>query len=86
MGRYFKITDLRQGKRRDRYVEAPYGSQMLFSEIDEMVGNLPNPSNDIPHSLEVDGWGELACEGEKYYADEFEVECLTEEEYRECTY
>ena len=43
----------------------------------------PNPANDIPHALEVDGWGELACEGETYEAEKFDIECISEEEYKE---
>ena len=64
------------------YVDAPVRSQILFCEIDEMVGMLENPSNGIPHALEVDGWGEDAYYGEIYEADEFTVECITEEEYK----
>lgn len=47
-----------------------------------MVGMLPSPENGIPHALEVDGWGEMACEGDTYVAKEFDVECISEEEYK----
>ena len=55
----------------------------MIYEIEDIVGMEPNPANDIPHALEVDGWGELACIGETYDADEFNVECITKEEYDE---
>lgn len=82
MGRYFKIIDKSHNNRR-YVVKAPVGSQLLFCEIEELVGMLPCPENGIPHALEVDGWGEMACEGDIYEADEFDVECITEEEYDE---
>lgn len=81
MGRYFKIIN--KGKNRRTVVDAPWGSQVLFAEIEDIVGMEPNPANDIPHALEVDGWGEMACEGDTYEADEFDVECITKEEYDE---
>lgn len=81
MGRYFKIIDKIHNHR--KVVDAPTGSQLLYYEIEEIVGMLPNPCNDIPHALEVDGWGEMACEGDTYEADEFEVKCITENEYKE---
>lgn len=81
MGHYFKIIN--KGKNRRTVVDAPAGSQVLYSEIESIVGMLPCPENGIPHALEVDGWGEMACEGDTYKADEFDVECITEEEYNE---
>lgn len=82
MARYFKITDKTGPKPRTKYVDAPVGSQLLFCEIDEIVGPAVN-SFGFPHCLEVDGWGEFACIGETYEEDAFDVECITEEEYRE---
>lgn len=81
MGRYFKIIN--KTKNRRTVVDAPVGSQVLFSEIENIVGMDPNPANDIPHALEVDGWGELACVGETYEAEKFDVECISEDEYKE---
>ena len=81
MGHYFKIINKKKNRR--MVVDAPAGSQVLYSEIEEIVGMLPSPENGIPHALEVDGWGEMACEGDTYVADEFDVECITEEEYNE---
>lgn len=80
MGRYFKIIN--KTKKRRTVVDAPAGSQVLYSEIEEIVGMLPSPENGIPHALEVDGWGEMACEGDTYVAKEFDVECISEEEYK----
>ena len=81
MGHYFKIINKKKNRR--TVVDAPAGSQVLYSEIEDIVGMLPCPENGIPHALEVDGWGEMACEGDTYKADEFDVECITEEEYNE---
>lgn len=81
MGRYFKIINKKKNRR--MVADAPAGSQVLYSEIEEMVGMLPSPENGIPHALEVDGWGEMACEGDTYKADEFDVECITKEEYNQ---
>lgn len=80
MGRYFKIINKTNND--CHVVDAPAGSQVLYYQIDDIVGeDKPNPVNDIPHALEVDGWGELACIGETYEAKEFTIECITEEEY-----
>ena len=64
-------------------MKAPAGSKLLYDEIEKLVGYLPCPVNGIPFSMEVDGWGELACIGERYETDEFEVVCLSEEEFRQ---
>ena len=80
MGRYFKIIN--KTKNRRTVVYAPAGSQVLYSKIEEMVGMLPSPENGIPHALEVDGWGEMAYEGDTYVADEFDVKCISEKEYK----
>ena len=81
MGRYFKIINKNHNRR--HVVDAPPGRQLLFYEIEDIVGMESNPANDIPHALEVNGWGELACIGETYDADDFNVECITKEEYDE---
>ena len=83
MGKFFKLINKTGSRPQTKYIRAPYGSQILFCEVDEIVGLLPNPSNEIPHCLEADGWGEEAVEGDTYYADEFEIECISEEEYNE---
>lgn len=49
MGRYFKIIN--KPKNRRTVVDAPTGSQVLYSEIEEIVGMLPSPENGIPHAL-----------------------------------
>jgi len=81
MGRYFKIVDKRvPGKHRISYVEAPVGSQILFCEIDKLVGEKKTWFG-VPHSIEVDGWGEMTTPGEMYQDDQFTVECITEADY-----
>lgn len=82
MARYFRISDLRNGRSiRWDVVDAPVGSQVLFCEIENRVGMKLCPINNIPYALEVDGWGELACVGETYETDDFEVEAISYEEY-----
>lgn len=86
MGTYFKLIDKRRTDGRVDIIKAPAGSQRLFAEIEEMVDMKPCPANDIPYALEVDGWGELACEGEIYETEDFVVECLSYKEYFEYEY
>ncbi len=82
MARYFYIKD--NIHHREKVVDAPCGSQLLFCEIEEIVG-MKKTWFDIPYALEVDGWGELAAIGETYEPDEdeFLVEAISEEEYNE---
>ena len=42
----------------------------------------PVPSTGIPFAIEVDSWGELACIDETFTAPDFEIECISEEQYR----
>ena len=83
MGTYFRIIDKQRDK--ESFVKAPFGSQILYEEIGNIVGEMPCPLNGIPFSIEVDGWGELACIGEDYDTEEFQVFCITEEEFEEAT-
>jgi len=85
MGRFFKIVDHTKPEVRTLWVDAPRGSQKLYSEIEDIVGMKPNPSNDIPFALEVDGWGELACIEDFYVGDDFYVVCITEEDFKDGT-
>lgn len=80
MARYFKIKD--NTHKREFCVDAPAGSQLLFCEIEEIVG-MKKTWYDIPYALEVDGWGELAAIGETFESDddEFIVEAISDEEY-----
>lgn len=82
MATYFYIKD--NIHNREKVVKAPFGSQILYREIEDIVG-MKKYWNGIPYALEVDGWGELACVGELYESDEgeFVVEAITEEEYNE---
>lgn len=79
MATYFLIKD--KQRKIKKAVKAPAGSQILYEEIEKLVGDLPCPVNGIPFSMEVDGWGELACIGERYDTDAFEVVCLSVEEF-----
>lgn len=86
MGRYFKIIDK---NRMDGHIE--YCDNILqrpdnmFDLIEEIVGDKECPANGIPYKIEVDGWADLACVGEIYETRDFVVECLDEDEYKECT-
>lgn len=79
MATYFLIKDKQRKKK--KAVKAPAGSQILYEEIEKLVGDLPCPVNGIPFSMEVDGWGELARIGERYETDAFEVVCLSDKEF-----
>lgn len=82
MATYFYIRD--NILNREKVVKAPFGSQILYDIIDDIIGTK-TAQNGIPYAIEVDGWGELACVGELYESDEgeFIVEAITEEEYNE---
>lgn len=71
------------------YLNHRRGSQEVFTLIDEVWGpELINPYTDVPEALEADGWADdEAFPEQTYYSptDEFEMEVLTEEEYREET-
>lgn len=86
MGRYFKIIDKNRTDGHCDYVDNLgrwlYG---VYELIEEIVGDMECPANDIPYKIEVEGWADLACEGEIYETRDFVVECLTEEEYEEYT-
>lgn len=80
MASYFRIKD--NIHKREFVLFAPAGSQLLFCEIEEIVG-MKNTWYDIPYALEVDGWGEFAAIGETFEADddEFIVEAISDEDY-----
>ena len=82
MARYFYIKD--NVHNREKVVDAPPRSQILFDEIDAIVGDKQTWFG-IPYAIEVDSWGEdCCCEGDIYQDEDeqFLVECITEEEYR----
>ncbi|MBR2093901.1 MAG: hypothetical protein IJ904_07705 [Candidatus Methanomethylophilaceae archaeon] len=83
---YFRI-DFIGDVRPPRYVKHDNGSQCLYAEIDELIGLVPHPLNDIPYALEIDGWGDdQACIGDVYETDAgLTVTCISEEEFREDT-
>ena len=80
MATYFYIQDNIHGV--EKVVKAPAGSQILYDEIESIVG-MKKCWNEILYAIEVDGWGELACIGELFEAKEgeFLVEAISEEEY-----
>ena len=84
MGRYFKVIDK---SRTDGHID--YCDNLtrepddIYELIEEIVGDMECPCNGIPYKIEVDGWADLACEGEIYETKYFVVECLTEEEYKD---
>ena len=84
MGRYFKVIDKNRTDGHHEYVDnwLKYPDEM-WCVIEEIVGDKECPANGIPYKYEVDGWADLACEGEIYETRDFVVECLTEEEYEE---
>lgn len=86
MGRYFKIIDKHRTDGRSEYIDnclrRPDG---IYEAIEEIVEDMECPCNGIPYKIEVDGWADLACEGEIYETKDFVVECLSEEEYKEYT-
>lgn len=66
------------------YVKHWNGSQLLFCEVNELIGDKTNMWG-YPLCLEIDGWGDdQACVGDVYETDEgFNVECISEEEFNE---
>lgn len=81
---FYKITF--EDNRPDIYVKHFNGDQMMFEEIQALVGDAP-ARNDYPLCLELDGWADdMAAPGDTYETDYgFTVECISEEEYREET-
>ena len=86
MRRYCKVIDKNRTDGRIDYVDnlrrTPDG---IYELIEEIVGDMECPCNGIPYKIEVDGWADLAGEGEIYETKDFVVACLSEEEYKEYT-
>lgn len=84
MGRYFKVIDK---NRKDGHIEVIDNARRrpdgMYEIIEEIVEDKECPCNGIPYKIEVEGWADLACEGEIYETKDFIVECLSEEEYLE---
>lgn len=86
MGRYFKVIDKNRTDGLVEYVDNYRRIQDgIYETIEEIVGDMECPCNGIPYKIEVEGWADLAYEGEIYETRDFVVECLTEEEYEEYT-
>lgn len=83
MGRYFKVIDKNRTDGLVEYVDN-YRRFLdgIYETIEKIVGDMECPCNGIPYKIEVDGWADLACEGEIYETRDFVVECLSEEEYQ----
>lgn len=79
MGRYFKVIDKDRTDGHIDYIKA----DEIYEAIEDIVGDEECPSNGIPYKIEVDGWADLACEGEIYETRDFVVECLSFEEYND---
>ena len=81
---FIKITPTRYGGKVNYYVYHKPGSQAVFSVLDELVGDKPHPVTEVPQALEFDGWADdMACVGESREMEDFTIECISEEEYRE---
>jgi hypothetical protein len=79
MGSYFKVIDKNRTDGHIDYIKA----DEIYEAIEDIVGDEECPSNGIPYAIEVDGWADLACEGEIYETRDFVVECLSFEEYND---
>lgn len=79
---YFRITP-KAHRGMEYVVKAPRGSQIMYDEIERIVGEKPHPLNGIPFAMEVDGWADdLAYPGcAPYETEDFIVECITDFEY-----
>lgn len=81
---YFKIIDKNRTDGFVNIVKAPRGGQVMFCEIEDIVGMKLHPLTDVPYAMEVDGWADDdAFPGDIYETEDFVVECLTEDEYLE---
>ena len=81
MGRYFKVIDKNRMDGRIDYVDGD--EEGMYDIIESIVGDNECPCNGIPYSIEIDGWCDLACEGDIYETKDIVVECLSEEEFNE---
>ncbi|MBO7684870.1 MAG: hypothetical protein J6Y20_04880 [Lachnospiraceae bacterium] len=87
MGRYFKVINKNRMDGHIDYIDnnarCGYAGSDIYDAIEDIVGDMECPDNGIPYKIEVDGWADLACEGEIYETEDFVVACLSEEEYNE---
>lgn len=83
---YIKITPAAESGHRTRYIYHKPGSQAVYSALDEIVGEKLHPVTGIPMSIEFDGWADdMAAPGDTREMEDFTIECITEEEFREET-
>lgn len=83
---FFKITPTSKEGREAVYIYHHIGSQAVYDAIDDLVGEKIHPGTEVPQSLEFDGWADdMAAPGDIREMEDFTIECITEEEYREAT-
>lgn len=62
------------------------GSQAVYEAVDDLVGEKIHPGTGVPQSLEFDGWADdMAAPGDVREMEDYTIECITEEEFREKT-
>lgn len=62
------------------------GSQAVYEAVNDLVGEKLHPGTGVPQSLEFDGWADdMAAPGDVREMEDYTIECITEEEFREKT-
>ena len=80
---FFKITTT---SKEELLIYHKSGSQAIYEAIDDLVGEKLHPGTGVPQSLEFDGWADdMAAPGDVREMEDYTIECITEEEYREKT-
>lgn len=83
---FIKITPAGKEGRKELFVYHQPGSQAVYEAVDELVGEKLHPATDIPQSLEFDAWADdMAAPGDIREMEDFTIECITEEKFREKT-
>lgn len=78
---FFKITTT---SKEELLIYHYPGSQSVYEAIDDLVGEKLHPGTGVPQSLEFDGWADdMATPGDVREMEDFTLECITEEEFRE---
>lgn len=83
---FFKITPTGKEGREELFIYHQSGSQSVYEAIGDLVGEKLHPGTEVPQSLEFDGWADdMAAPGDVREMEDYTIECITEEEYREKT-
>lgn len=83
---FFKITPTGKERREKLFIYHQSGSQAVYEAIDDLVGEKLHPATEIPQSLEYDAWADdMATPGDVREMEDYTIECITEEEFREKT-